>query len=98
MTDKIMSRAISVFPFAFVLKLQEVVCKNLLKNKKVVNEIKEFNADLLVSDVVYMCGPLLQDMLDIPRVDVSPTSIVPFFMQPLQVPSPPSYTPPMGTG
>jgi hypothetical protein len=40
MTDKIMSRAISVFPFAFVLKLQEVVCKNLLKNKKVVNEME----------------------------------------------------------
>ncbi|XP_031561284.1 UDP-glucuronosyltransferase 2B17-like, partial [Actinia tenebrosa] len=95
--DNLVNFIFRVFPFAIVLKIQEMVCRDLVKNKKVVNEIKEFKADLLVSDMVFMCGPVIQDLLDVPRVDVAPTSIVPFFMQPLQVPCPVSYTPQMGT-
>ncbi|XP_031561289.1 UDP-glucuronosyltransferase 1-2-like isoform X3 [Actinia tenebrosa] len=95
--DPIVSRVFAVFPFAVLLKFQQMVCRDFLNNTKILQEVKDFRADLLVSDVVFMCNPILQEILSIPRVDVSPSGIIPFFMQSLQIPCPVSYTPQMGT-
>ena len=96
--DTLTRFVIGVFPFVFILRTQEIFCRKLMNDAKVVQEIKDFKADLLVSDMAFKCGPLIQDLLDVPRMDLATTSIVPFMMQPLQVPCPVAFIPQMGIG
>ena len=72
------------------------VCECILNNTELHRDLQGF--DLLVSDTMF-CGPLLSELLEIPRVDLCPipprTGLVSFTRN---FPAPPSYVPVMMSG
>ena len=72
------------------------VCECILNNTELHRDLQGF--DLLVSDALF-CGPILSDLLEIPRVELCPvpprTGYVSFARN---FPAPPSYVPVMMSG
>ena len=70
------------------------VCESLINNTNLIQDLQIF--ELLVADVAF-CGPILSDLLNIPRVELCPVPArVPASSR--NIPAPPSYVPVFYTG
>ncbi len=51
------------------------LCRRLLRNADTLAAVRDFKPDLAVTDALYPCATILADVLSIPRVEFSPTTL-----------------------
>ena len=78
----------------FFWKVQEaigVLCDNALSSENILKELKGFN--LIIHDSTALCGALIGELLDIPRVEILPLPPNAHFGITHMIPMPVSYVP-----
>lgn len=60
----------------YFIQHQHDQCRRLLKSTSSIANIKAFQPDLIIADTTYPCSSLLADMLHIPTVLFSPTTLL----------------------
>jgi glucuronosyltransferase len=60
----------------YFIKHQEENCRRLLKSTASLDKIKAFQPDLIIADTTYPCSSILADILHVPTVLFSPTTLI----------------------
>ncbi len=89
----------SLSALKYFIKHQEDQCRRLLQSTPSINKIKAFKPDLIIADTTYPCSSLLADLLSVPTVLFSPTTLIePLFAVALGYQVSPSTVPAHSSG